>query len=72
MDEKKTAAYADLLKENFYCHCSAWIYSPDMNGTKIDNQQNEVPAIGEGCTKHDEHGDEYMECPECGTHYYLV
>ena len=71
MDEKKTIARADVLKEDFYCHCGAWVYCPDMNGTRLDDQQNEVPAIGEGCTKHDEHG-EYMECPECGSIYYLL
>ncbi|MCD6272522.1 MAG: hypothetical protein J7K30_06680 [Deltaproteobacteria bacterium] len=71
MDERKTVACADVLKEDFYCECGTWVYCPDMNGTKLDDQQNEVPVIGEGCTKHDKDG-EYMECPECGVHYYLV
>jgi len=70
MDEKKTVSYAKVLKEDFYCQCGAWIYCPDMNGTGLDDQQKEIAVIGEGCTKHDEHG-EYMECPECGLLYYL-
>lgn len=71
MEKKKTVAYADVLKENFYCHCGAWVYCPDMNGTKIDDRQNEILCIGEGCTQQDQDG-EFMKCPECGAHYYLV
>ena len=71
MAENKTAAYADVLKDDFYCHCGAWVYCPEMNSTKIDKHQNKIPCMGEGCTKNDEKG-EYMECPECGEIYYLI
>jgi len=71
MEKNKTVSYADVLKQDFYCHCGTWVYCPEMNGTKLDEQQNEIACIGEGCSKRNDHG-EYMECPECGTIYYLT
>lgn len=71
MEEKKTVALVDVLTKDFYCQCGAWVYCPDMNGTRLDEQQQQVPAIGEGCAKHDEYG-EYLACPECAVLYYLV
>ena len=70
MEQRKTVRYADVLKENFYCRCGAWIYCPEMNGSKTDDQQNEVPCIGTGCTEQDQDG-EFFTCPECKTTYYL-
>ncbi|MDY6934661.1 MAG: hypothetical protein SVZ03_10635 [Spirochaetota bacterium] len=71
MVKRKTVSYDEVLKKDFYCQCGTWIYSPQMNETKIDDQKNEVTCIGGGCTKQDEDG-EFMECPECKMPYYLV
>ena len=71
MEQKKTVSYTEVLQNDFYCHCGTWIYTPQMNGTKVNGENNETPCIGEGCTREDNDG-EFMECPECKAKFYLV
>jgi len=59
------------LKENLHCsECGGWIYCPEMNEKRKNDQGEEVECIGEGCLKKNEKGDSF-ECPECRAKYYL-
>ncbi len=60
-----------VLKENLYCQqCGEWVYCPEMNGTRKNEEGEEVEYIGEGCVKKDGKGD-FIECPGCSSRYYL-
>lgn len=55
-----------VIKNNLYCReCTCWIYCPEMN-----EMHEGIERVGEGCLKHNEKG-EYLECPDCGSQYYL-
>jgi hypothetical protein len=60
-----------VLKEDFYCRCGTWVYSPQMNKKVRDEQGNERDEIGDGCLLSDGTGD-YLECPGCKGKYYLA
>lgn len=60
-----------VLKEDLYCECGTWVYTPQMNQKVKDEQGEEAEAIGEGCLMADETGD-YLQCPECKHKFYIV
>ena len=69
--ERYTVERKSVLKENFYCKkCGGWIYCPEMNMKRKNDQGKEIEDIGEGCLKQSKEGD-FFECPDCGCHHYL-
>lgn len=60
-----------VLKEDFYCQCGTWVYTPQMNQKVKDERGVESEVIGEGCLLTDTDGD-YLECPGCKQKYYLI
>jgi ATP sulfurylase len=61
-----------VLRENFYCQkCGDWVYCPEMNVKCKNDQGKEVECVAEGCLKQNEKG-EFLECPSCGSRYFLL
>ena len=60
-----------VLKEDLYCECGTWVYTPQMNQKASDGQGRETEAVGDGCLLNDEAGD-YLQCPDCQHKFYVV
>ena len=66
-----TVSRLTVLKDNLYCKkCEGWIYCPEMNMKRKNEQGREIEEIGDGCLKKDKEG-QFFECPECGSRHYL-
>ena len=68
---ESTVKLEKVLKEDFYCLCGTWVYTPQMNQKEKDDQGNEIEAIGDGCLLTDDSGD-YLQCPDCKVKFYVV
>ncbi len=69
--EESRVELEKVLKEDFFCQCGTWVYTPQMNQKVRDDKGEEIEAIGEGCLLNDDGGD-YLECPDCKHKYYLL